>query len=242
MTIPSLRASGTAAQCGALVIALAMTGHAAAQSDSTFRSGELLAMDPIELARLLDESRPTPVPPAERTQALAALPEQGLVHSLDAEARRKLAALAPVLEVAQRASVYAIRVIDVPQPFVGLHGRSVVLISLAALRLMTEGELRALVAHETGHEYVQPEYERAMAAGRSGRLQDLELVCDIIGVMNLHAIGQKGSSLVAGIEKLLRFDRFHFGGTDHPDYPAPLLRRSTILALEQRLSRGTRRQ
>jgi hypothetical protein len=38
------------------------------------------------------------------------------------------------------------------------------------------------VAHETAHEYV---HERARAEGHSGRLQDLELVCDIIAVMTL---------------------------------------------------------
>jgi hypothetical protein len=66
-------------------------------------------------------------------------------------------------------------------------------------------------------------------------LQDLELICDIIAVMNLHAIGQKASSLVAGIEKLLRFERFHFGtDMDSPDYPSPVLRRSLVLALEKK--------
>ena len=55
--------------------------------------------------------------------------------------------------------------------------------------------------------------------------------------MTLHAIGQKASSLVAGIEKLLRFDRHHFGrDMEHPDYPSPLLRRSVVLRLEQRIS------
>jgi Peptidase family M48 len=194
-------------------------------------------MDPLALARLLDESRPAPVPAAVRAHVLAGLPKQGQVQRLDDGARRKLAALAPVLEAAQRRSVYTVTVIDVPHAFVGLYARTVVLISLPALRLMTEDELRALVAHETGHEYVHAEYERATAEGRSGRLQDLELVCDIIAVMNLHAIGQKASSLVAGIEKLLRFDRFHFGSEMHSDYPSPLLRRSVVLALEKRVSR-----
>jgi len=139
--------------------------------------------------------------------------------------------------------VYAIKVIDVPQAFVGLHARAVVLISLPALRLMTEDELRALVAHETGHEYVHAEYERATAEGNSGRLQDLELVCDIIAVMNLHAIGQQASSLVGGIEKLLRFDRFHFGSEmDYPDYPSPLLRRSVVLTLEKRVLQAAARR
>jgi hypothetical protein len=243
MTIHALRKSGAAAighlaRSGALVSVLALTAPtAAAQSLSTIRSGELLAMDPLALARFLNESRPAAVPAAVRAHVLAGLPTKGDVLNLDDGGRRKLAALAPILEAAQRESVYAIKVIDVPQAFVGLHARSVVLISLPALRLMTEDELRALVAHETGHEYVHAQYERATAQGRRGRLQDLELVCDIIAVVNLHAIGQKASSLVAGIEKLLWFDRFYFGGTDHPDYPPSLLRRSVVLALEKRISR-----
>ena len=160
-----------------------------------------------------------------------------MVHNLDEGRRRKLAALAPVLEAAQRGSVYDIKVIDVPHAFVGLHARTVVLISRPALGLLSEDELRALVAHETAHEYVHAEYERATAEGRSGRLQDLELVCDIIAVMTLRTIGQEAWSLAAGIEKVLRFNHFHFGSEmDDPDYPSPLLRRSVMLGLEKRIS------
>ena len=244
MTIHVLLASGAAAivhpaRCGALAVALALTGiPLAAQSLSTIRSGELLRMDSLALAQLLDENRPAPVPAAMRARVLAGLPKKGDVQVLDDGARRKLAALAPILETARRASVYAVKVIDVPHAFVGLHARSVLLISRPALGLMSEDELRAVVAHETAHEYVHAEYERATAEGRSGRLQDLELICDIIAVLTLRAIGQDAWSLVAGIEKLLRFNHFHFGSEiDNPEYPSPLLRRSVVLALEKRISR-----
>jgi predicted Zn-dependent protease len=244
MTIHTLPTSGTAvivhpARCAALVVALALAGSsAAAQSRSTIRSADLLAMDPLALARLLDESRPAPVSAAVRAHVLAGLPKKGEVQTFDDGERRKLAALAPVLEAAQRRSVYAIMVIDVPQAFVGLHARTVVFISRPVLGLMSEDELRAVVAHETGHEYIHAEYERATAEGHSGRLQDLELVCDIVAVMTLRAIGQEAWSLVAGIEKLLRFNRFHFGSEfDNPEYPSPLLRRSVVLALEKRILR-----
>ena len=228
------------ARCGALVVAISVAGTpVAAQSPSATRSADLLALDPLALARLLDVKRPAPVPAAFRAQVLAGLPKQGEVHNLDDAEQRKLAALAPVLEAAQRGSVYAIKVIDVPHAFVGLHARTVVLISRPALRLMSEAELQALVAHETGHEYVDAEYERATVEGRSGRLRDLELVCDIIAVMTLHVIGQHAAwSLATAIEKLLHFNRFHFGSAiDDPDYPSSLLRRSVVLALEKRLSR-----
>ena len=228
-----------AAKCGALVVTLALAGTpAAAQVLPTIRPGELLAMDPLALARLLEERRPVPVPAAVRAHVLAGLPKDGVVQNLDNGARQKLAALAPVLEAAQRGSVYAIKVIDVPHAFVGLHARTVVLISLPALRLMTEDQLRALVAHEAAHEYVHAEYERATAEGRTGSLQDLELVCDIIAVMTLRAIGQEASSLAAAIEKILRFNHFHFGSEmDVPEYPSSLLRRSVVLSLEKRISR-----
>ena len=72
------------------------------------------------------------------------------------------------------------------------------LISLPALRLVSEDQLRAVVAHEAAHEYVHAEYERATAAGRRDQLQDLELVCDIIAVLTLNAIGQEAGWALSG--------------------------------------------
>ena len=94
-----------------------------------------------------------------------------------------------------------------------------------------------LLAHEAAHEYVQEEYKRAQAEDRRSRLQDLELVCDILAVMTLRAIGQEARSLPAAIEKLQRFNRFHFGYEVDPDYPDVMLRRSIVLAFEKKISR-----
>jgi hypothetical protein len=206
---------------------------------SGIRSSELVARDPQALVRLLDESRPPPVSLSVRDAVLAGLPRKGQVHDLDSSERRKLAALAPVLAAAQRESAYVVTVIDVPEAFVGLHDRSVLLIARPALRVMSEGELRGIVAHEAGHEYVHAEYQSAMAAGRRDRLQDLELVCDIIAVVILRAIGQEAWSLPAAIAKIETFNRARFGlEAGHPDYPPLLLRRSTILSLEKRFARS----
>ena len=43
------------------------------------------------------------------------------------------------------------------------------------------------------------------------RLQDLELVCDLLGLLTLRRIGADGARLVTGIEKLIRFNRERFG-------------------------------
>ena len=247
MSIRSFKVRGIAAilhsaRCGVFVgVLFASSAPASAQLPANVTSEELLRMDPPALLRVVEESRPAPVSPAVRAQVLAELPRKGEVQDLSPDERRKLAALAPVLDVAQRQSVYVIKVIDVPHAFVGIHERSVILITRPALKVMSEGELRATLSHETAHEYVHSDYERARIDTRRGRLQDLELVCDIIAVLTLRAIGQEALALPAGIEKIQRFNRFHFGYEVDPDYPDVLLRRSIILELDKRLSYSLRR-
>lgn len=245
MTIHRSCSSRTAAivhafNCGSsCLLALALTATtAAAQPLLTARSSELLATDVVELARLVDEARPAPLPGDLRTQVLSGLPTRGELHDLDDGLRRKLGGLAPVLQVTKRESIYTIKIIDLPQAAVAIHARTVVLISKVALELLSDDELRALVAHETGHEYVWTEYERARADGDHKRLQDLELVCDIIAVMTLRAIGQDASPLVAAIEKVTRFNRARFGSAiNEATYPSVARRRSVALALDARVRR-----
>src|SRR5262249_54110923 len=78
----------------------------------------------------------------------------------------KLAALAPILSFHERETVIEIEVIDLPRVFVGIQGRSVLLISEQALRLLTTDELQATVAHEMAHEYFWGEYWEASRGER----------------------------------------------------------------------------
>ena len=228
------------ARGGVLIgVLFSMSAPVSAQLPANVSSEELRRMDPLALVRLLDERRPSPVPPHVRAQVLAQLPRKGEVQDLSPKERQKLAAIEPVLDVAQRQSVYAVKVVDAPHAFIGIHERSVMLITRAALKIASEEELRAAVSHETAHEYVHTDYERARIDARRSRLQDLELVCDIIAVVTLRAMGQEALTLPAVIEKIQRFNRFHFGYETDPDYPEVLLRRSVILALEKRLLRST---
>jgi hypothetical protein len=240
MTIHSTLAVGTAAivhafnrGAGSLLITLALTGtNATAQSLSTVASRDLLAMDPGELARLLEGGRPAAAPESYRAAVLSGLPRDGEVHDLSDDARQKLASLAPVLQAARRESVYTIKVIELPSAVVAVHARTVILISRPALEMLSAAELRALVAHETGHEYVWEEYARASERGEKRRLRDLELVCDVIAVMTLRAIGQEPSSLVTAIEKVTLFNRVRLGTADNEDsYPTLAQRRSVALSL-----------
>ena len=205
-----------------------------AQELSIASASDLLRTDPAELVRLLEAARPAPVPTIERATIVSRLPEKGEVHDLDSRSQRKLAALLPVLEASQRESVYEIKVIDVAQAGVGNYGRLVLLISRVALGLLSADELQAVVAHEIGHEYVWADRERAIAVGDHERLQDLELVCDIIAVTILRGIGRSTSPLIAGIEKISRFNTAHLGtASNQHSYPSLARRRSVIRAVSR---------
>jgi ferric-dicitrate binding protein FerR (iron transport regulator) len=122
---------------------------------------------------------------------------------------------------------------------VAIHARTVILISRPALELLSPAELRALVAHESGHEYVWEEHARATARREKRRLRDLELVCDVIAVMTLRAIGEAPTSLVTAIEKITLFNRVRLGHADNEDsYPAVAQRRSVALSLGSRVPRA----
>jgi hypothetical protein len=199
----------------------------------TFTSRDLLGATPAELTGLLEFARPDSVSPAQRAGVLDTLPEKGEVTSLDSTSWQKLKALTPVLQAAKRQSTYVIKVIDVPQAVIGLHARTVLLISQTALTLLSADELRALVAHEIGHEYVWADYERSREVADDIHLQDLELVCDILAVVTLRTVGQDGSRLVTGIEKLARFNRKRFGTADHESrYPTLARRGAVVRAVE----------
>jgi hypothetical protein len=132
-----------------------------------------------------------------------------------------------VLRAAERDSVYAIKVIDVPQAAIGLHARAVLLISEAALTLLRADELQAVTAHEIGHEYVWLDYERASTLGDRNRLKELELVCDGIAIVTLHRLGMKASWLTTGLEKISRFNQERLGtARNESSYPTLVERRT----------------
>ena len=213
----------------------AVTGLPAAQTPFPATSRELLAMSSADRIRLLDSSRPRPVSDERKALVLGGLPPEGEVTRLDARSRQKLASLVSVLRVAGRDTVYAIKVIAVPQAFVGLHARAVLLISERALALVDGAELQALAAHEIGHEYVWDAYARAQARGDAARLRDLELVCDIVATLMLQTLGRDASSLINGLEKVLAFNRRELGeASNERSYPTLDLRRSAVLTLARR--------
>jgi hypothetical protein len=177
----------------------------------------------------LDTCRPEPVSALQKAAVLRSLPVDGEVTHFSTGERRKLAELDPVLRAQSRKGVYEIKIITVPQAWTGLHARSVLLISMPALVLLTSEELQALVAHEIGHEYVWQQYESARARKDAKRLRELELVCDAIAIATLRRIGVAPESLESATEKVFSYNRERLGvALNNGHYPSFKARRKFI--------------
>jgi hypothetical protein len=187
--------------------------------------------------QFLDRLRPAPVSPVLRARVLASLPTDGEVQPTGVE-RAKLAALEPILGFHGRRGMIAVKVIDVGHAFVGLHARSVLLLSRDALALVTAEELQALAAHELGHEYLWNEYQAAMASKAYARLQELELVCDGIAVMSLAALGLDPARLGAAVAKMTRHNQRRGATASADAYVSLGERLSFIDAMVTRLRRA----
>lgn len=188
---------------------------------------DLPGSDPVAFAKRLQTEWPAPLSAEERTQILDSLPATGEVTDLNRAQLTKLSGLRRVFQLADREAVYVVKVVDVPQAAIGLHGRAVVLISEAALSLLSSDELQALAAHELGHEYVWDDYAQAAEAQDRHRLKDLELMCDAIALVTLHRLGMDLSPLSSAIEKIGRFNRERFGtAVNERNYPTVAERRA----------------
>ena len=232
-TAAIVRAFRASLRIVAVMAALTLTPErASAQTSFPTSSRELLAMQVDKLMWLLDATRPLPISGKQQADVLSRLPPDGEVTEIDAVSREKLAMLTPVLRAAKRETVYTIKVIAVRQAFIGLHGRTVLLVSDHALALLDPDELQAVVAHEIGHEYVWEDYERAVARRAARRLRDLELVCDIVATLTLQSIGRDAAPLIDGLAKLSAFNRKAIGtALNEGHYPPLDQRRAAVLAL-----------
>jgi hypothetical protein len=204
------------------LLAAPASAAAAAQGDSVLDTALhfFTRHDAAGVLEQLEAVRPVPVTLAERQLVLATLPAEGEVTGLNAVQQRKLAAVRRVLELHGREGVYVVKVIELPQAFVGLHARAVVLVSRTALDLLGPEELQALVAHEIGHEYFWGEYFRARRDDDRPALRKLELLCDGFAIVTLRRAGTDPAHLFSALEKLVRYNRERFGALNEDHYPA----------------------
>lgn len=179
---------------------------------------------------VLSALRKPPAIPAARQLALASLPSEGELQP-DTEEQAKLDAFHSVLELHERDLVFAIKVIDVPQAFLGLHAGTVLMISRSALKLLSAPELQMSVAHEIGHEYFSADYERARQATDRDMLREIEHRCDAVAVLTALALDLDPGLLGRAVKKLTRFNEIVGATANAASYPTLKEREQFIQAL-----------
>jgi hypothetical protein len=158
----------------------------------------------LDLDAVLDQLRRPAPSPALRALVIRNLPKKGELIPTAHEAA-KLAVIRPMLALHGRADDIELRLITMGgHAFVGLHARTVLLISREALGLFDADEMVAIMAHELGHDYVWGEYAKARQEHDDERLQELELRCDGIAVITLRKMHMDPARLISAATKLLR--------------------------------------
>jgi hypothetical protein len=176
--------------------------------------------------------RTEPLPEAERERIRRTLPKTGELTPTSSEIT-KLDAVQAVLLYHQRHRTFDIKVIDIPQALVGLHARTVVLISRPALTLLSAAELQAVIGHEVGHDYFWGEFELAQRRADRRARQQVELQCDGVAVLTLVALGVDTMGLTRAVEKMVRFNNRLEVRSNARDYPTLRERERFVAALLQ---------
>lgn len=189
----------------------------------------------------LRDTRPAPLAAEIRARVLAGLPSEGESQPSEDD-MPKLNSLQRVLQYHDRAGTVEIRVVRIYQAFVGLHARSIVLISEHALRLLNAEELQALVAHEMGHEYFWNEYALANQQGQTRRMRELELRCDGVAVITMAGLGLHPRHLISAVAKLNRFNARFGTPVNQPFYVSENERTRFIEDMAQLVQASTLRR
>lgn len=193
---------------GSLTIA-PLAAPAAAGDRRDRASGQALAffehVASGEPGAFLDALRPLPLDASLRAQAMASLPTDGEVRASKKEAL-KLAAIEPVLRYHRRQDVLQLKLITVGYAFVGLHARTVLLVSREALDLLDGPMLQGVIGHEIGHEYFWDEYQAAVARDDQDEVRELELRCDGVAVITLRHLGLEPQAFVEAVRAMTRFN------------------------------------
>jgi hypothetical protein len=152
----------------------------------------------------LRQLRRTSPSSAYRARVIRMLPREGNLIPTELEAA-KLASIRPVMAFHGREGEIELRVVVLGgEAFIGLHARTVLLITREALGLVNTHELQALVAHELGHDYVWDEFEEARTLRDNRRLQELELRCDGIAVIALQRLAIDSERLISAVTTVTR--------------------------------------
>jgi hypothetical protein len=185
--------------------------------------------DGLSIDEFLDRMRPAPIDLSRRAGVIAAMPPGAIPP--DAQSLAKMSLGDEVLAYHRRRGLIAFTIVKVAPAFIGLHGRSLILVSANILPLLTKEEFAALVAHEVGHEYVWAEYRDAEERHDHARIRELELRCDGIAVLTLRRLGIDVQRLVRALQVVTWYNRELGVDGNAIDYVSPGERRAFIDAM-----------
>ena len=153
----------------------------------------------------LQRLRPPRLSSEVRARLLEVLSPADVV-SASARQQAKLQALGPIFRYHDREATMEVKVLRIDGASAALLAGAAILITEPALEVLSSEELQATVAHELGHEYFWDDFELARQQGQYATLQELELRCDGVSVITLHALGLEPEKLLAAVRKLTRYN------------------------------------
>jgi hypothetical protein len=174
-------------------------------ADRAFRFFDALLAGHLDVDTALEAIRPLPIGADEKRRTLLRLRAEGEVRPSRTEAE-KLDSLKPILIYHRRHDVFEIKLVDAPQASAVILARAILVLSQAALRLLSTAELQALVAHEAGHDYFWAEYEAVHRGDDPRGRRELEFRCDAIAVLTLLELGLDPTPLISAIRKLTLYN------------------------------------
>jgi len=192
------------------------------------------SLTPGDIRDALRFVRPVAASTQGRWRALLTLPSQGELAPTAREAGY-LAQLQPVLTFHDRLDTVTIKIIDLTRADVGLHARSILLLSRRALTLLSVAELQGIVAHEMGHDYFWSDYYDARQRHDRVALREIELKSDGIAALTMRALRVDPESVGSGLHALARFNEAlaPINAANYPDFDERMQFMRDVLALHR---------
>ena len=189
----------------AAIFALGLSSEIAGQTIKTTETERALArlgdLSSDAMRRHLSELRP-PVYQPGPVLLNEIIKRKELTVISGARVERLKAALQPALAYHERDGKLPIFVVRSEQPKAYVAERAALIITTRLTLIVSEAELRGIVAHELAHEYFYEERERAFKEKDESSLREIELFCDAVAAITLKEIGDDPACYERALERM----------------------------------------
>jgi hypothetical protein len=187
----------------AAIFALGLSTTIAAQTSKTTETDRALArlgdLSSEAVRRRLNEMRPPAYQPGP-VLLNEIIKRQELTVITGERVERLKESIQPVFAYHDRDGKLPIYVLRSEQPKAFVSCRAALIITTKLMLITSEAELRGIVAHELGHEYLWEERERAFNEKDESLLREIELFCDAVAAITLKEIGDDPASYARALK------------------------------------------